>query len=88
MTLYTRDDERQYAEKLITSDINVNQANLTEAIAQVKFFKKNLRKLNKQVVCNHEFKLKQTVSLDEYTCKTCKFKFKYSAYLEKNTEIK
>lgn len=84
MTLYTREDEKACASKRISAELTSNQENLEQATIQLKQAKKNIRKLTKQLACNHEFKLKQTLSMDEYACKKCKFKFKYSAYLEKN----
>jgi hypothetical protein len=69
------DQEKQYANALIEEQTAEKQKDLESLIQQTKDTKKNLRKLAKQFVCNHDFKLKQEMDHDFYKCKKCKFQF-------------
>ena len=69
------EQEKNYANALIAEQMADKDEYIAEALAAVKIAKKALRKLTKQVLCDHDFKLKTLSHSDHYKCKKCKFEF-------------
>lgn len=76
MILENPEQEKQRANGLISEQLQNRQEYLANILAQIKETKKAIRKLNKQTVCEHDFKLKvNLIGADQYKCKKCKFEF-------------
>jgi tRNA(Ile2) C34 agmatinyltransferase TiaS len=75
MILDTPEKEAERANYLINGRVVDRTEHLATLLLSVKETKKTLRKLNKQALCSHDFKLKQTGGRDNYKCKKCKYEF-------------